>query len=171
MQRRSEDDFDLFVSARSAPLFRTALLMCAGDRAAAADAVQTTMVEIWRRWPRVRAMERADSYAKKVLVTSILRDRRRNSPLLVVVSEPPDYAADAAGATDLPTRHDLWSIVRELPRMQRAVVVLRYYEDLTEAQTADALGIGIGTVKSHCSRALETMRRTLPQEYLTGGGQ
>lgn len=169
MQRRSEDDFDLFVAARSAPLYRTALLMCAGDRATAADAVQTTMVEIWRRWPRVRAMERADAYAKKVLVTSILRDRRRQSPGLVVVSEPPEqYAADPA---DLPARHDLWSIVRGLPRMQRAVVVLRYYEDLTEAQTAETLGIGIGTVKSHCSRALEAMRRALPHEYLTGGGQ
>lgn len=168
MRARSEADFDLFVAARSVPLYRTALLMCAGDSATAADAVQTTMVEIWRRWPRVRAMERADAYAKKILVTSVLRDRRRNPSHLVVVPELPDRAADIA---DLPARHDLWSVVRELPRMQRAVVVLRYYEDLTEAQTADALGIGIGTVKSHCSRALETLRRALPQEYLTGGGQ
>jgi len=168
MRGRSEEDFDLFVAARSVPLYRTALLMCAGDRATAADAVQTTMVEIWRRWPRVRAMERADAYAKRVLVTSILRDLRRHPAHLTVVADVPDQPAAAA---DLPTRHDLWSIVRELPRMQRAVVVLRYYEDLTEAQTAEALGIGIGTVKSHCSRALETMRRALPTEYLTGGGQ
>jgi RNA polymerase sigma-70 factor (sigma-E family) len=166
MRGRSEEDFDLFVAARSVPLYRTALLMCAGDSGTAADAVQTTMVEIWRRWPRVQAMERSDAYAKRVLVTSILRDQRRRPANLTVVAELPDQAAAAA---DLPTRHDLWSIVRELPRMQRAVVVLRYYEDLTEAQTADALGIGIGTVKSHCSRALETMRRALPSEYLTGG--
>jgi len=170
MRGRSEDDFDLFVAARSVPLYRTALLLCAGDRATAADVVQTTMVEIWRRWPRVRAMERADAYAKKVLVTSVLRDRRRHSAQLVVVPEPPDLAA-AVDPIDFSARHDLWSIVRELPRMPRAVVVLRYYEDLTEAQTADALGIGIGTVKSHCSRALDAMRRSLPQEYLTGGGQ
>lgn len=170
MRGRSEDDFDLFVAARSVPLYRTALLLCAGDRATAADVVQTTMVEIWRRWPRVRAMERADAYAKKVLVTSVLRDRRRQSPNLVVVPEPPDLAA-AVDPIDLSARHDLWSIVRDLPRMQRAVVVLRYYEDLTEAQTAEALGIGTGTVKSHCSRALDAMRRALPQEYLTGGGQ
>lgn len=168
MRARSEEDFDLFVAARSVPLYRTALLMCAGDRATAADAVQTTMVEIWRRWPRVRAMERADAYAKRVLVTSVLRDLRRQPAHLAVVADVPDQPATAA---DLPTRHDLWSIVRELPRMQRAVVVLRYYEDLTEAQTADALGIGVGTVKSHCSRALESMRRALPTEYLTGGGQ
>ena len=168
MRQRSEEEFDLFVAARSVPLYRTALLMCAGDRASAADAVQTTMVEIWRRWPRVRAMERADAYAKRVLVTTILRERRRPAHLTVVAELPEQ---PAAGHHDVPTRHDLWSIVRELPRMQRAVVVLRYYEDLTEAQTADALGIGVGTVKSHCSRALEAMRRTLPAGYLTGGGQ
>jgi len=88
MRGRSEEDFDLFVAARSVPLYRTALLMCAGDRATAADAVQTTMVEIWRRWPRVRAMERADAYAKRVLVTSILRDLRRQPAHLTVVADP-----------------------------------------------------------------------------------
>jgi RNA polymerase sigma-70 factor (sigma-E family) len=167
--RRSEDDFDLFVAARSVPLYRTALLMCAGDRAGAADAVQTTMVEIWRRWPRVRAMERADAYAKRVLVTTILRDRRRRTADVLVMAEPPERPH--AEPDDLPARHDLWAVVRELPRMQRAVVVLRYYEDLTESQTADALGISVGTVKSHCSRALEAMRQALPHEYLSGGGQ
>jgi RNA polymerase sigma-70 factor (sigma-E family) len=168
MVRRSED-FDLFVAARSAPLYRTALLMCAGDSASAADAVQTTMVEIWRRWPRVRAMERADAYAKRVLMTSILRDRRRRPSHVVVVAEPPERGQ--AEPPDLPMRHDVWAVVRELPPMQRAVVVLRYYEDLTETQTADALGISVGTVKSHCSRALDAMRRVLPHEYLSGGGQ
>jgi len=169
MRERSEEEFDLFVAARSVPLYRTALLMCAGDRASAADAVQTAMVEIWRRWPRVRAMERSDAYAKRVLVTTILRDRRKRPAHLTVVADVPEQPA--AAPLDLPARHDLWAIVRELPRMQRAVVVLRYYEDLTETQTADTLGIGVGTVKSHCSRALETMRRALPAEYLTGGGQ
>jgi RNA polymerase sigma-70 factor (sigma-E family) len=169
MVRRSEDDFDLFVAARSASLYRTALLMCAGDGATAADVVQTTMVDIWRRWPRVRAMERADAYAKRVLVTNVLRDRRRRPAHVLVVAEPPEQIN--AEQLDVPARHDLWAAVRELPRMQRAVVVLRYYEDLTEAQTAEALGIGVGTVKSHCSRALEAMRRALPHEYLSGGGQ
>jgi RNA polymerase sigma-70 factor (sigma-E family) len=169
MVRRSEEDFDLFVAARSASLYRTALLMCAGDRATAADVVQTTMLDIWRRWPRVRAMERADAYAKQVLVTNVLRDRRRRPAQLVVVADPPERVD--AEPLDVAARHDLWAVVRELPRMQRAVVVLRYYEDLTEVQTADALGISVGTVKSHCSRALEAMRRVLPHEYLSGGGQ
>jgi RNA polymerase sigma-70 factor (sigma-E family) len=168
MRQRSEEGFDLFVAARSVPLYRTALLMCAGDRASAADAVQATMVELWRRWPRVRAMERSDAYAKRVLVTTVIRDQRKRPANLALVAEVPEQPV---AAPDLPMRHDVWSVVRALPRMQRAVVVLRYYEDLTETQTADALGIGVGTVKSHCSRALDAMRRALPAEYLTGGGQ
>jgi RNA polymerase sigma-70 factor (sigma-E family) len=163
----AEREFDLFVTARSAPLYRTAVLLCAGDSAAAADAVQTTMLEIWRRWPRIRAMERADSYAHRILVTSVLRERRRQSGD-VVMHEPPELPAP--DLTDLADRHDLWAVVRELPRMQRAVVVLRFYEDMTETQTAEALGIGVGTVKSHGSRALAAMRDALPREYLTGGG-
>jgi RNA polymerase sigma factor (sigma-70 family) len=127
------------------------------------------MVDIWRRWPRVRAMERADAYAKRVLVTNVLRDRRRRPSHVVVVADPPKRMDTEQ--LDVPARHDLWAVVRDLPRMQRAVVVLRYYEDLTEAQTAEALGIGVGTVKSHGSRALEAMRRALPHEYLSGGGQ
>ncbi|MDQ1685555.1 MAG: hypothetical protein QOC82_2292 [Frankiaceae bacterium] len=169
MMRRSEEDFDRFVAARSVPLYRTALLMYGGDRASAADAVQTTMVELWRRWPRVRAMERADAYAKRVLMTSVLRDRRQQPASVVAVAEPPERIDPRPH--DPAMRHDLLAVIRELPRMQRAVVVLRYYEDLTEAQTAETLGISVGTVKSHCSRALETMRRALPHEYLSGGGQ
>src|SRR5436305_13812393 len=107
MRQRSEEEFDLFVAALSVPLYRTALLMCAGDSASAADAVQTTMVEIWRRWPRVRAMERADAYAKRVLVTSVLRERRGRRADVVVVAEPPERPNPEP--LDLPARHDLWA--------------------------------------------------------------
>jgi RNA polymerase sigma-70 factor (sigma-E family) len=161
-------EFDAFVAARSAVLFRTAVLLCGGDRAAAADAVQDTMLEVWRRWRRIRVMERADGYAHRILVTHALRGRRRTMRL-VVTDEPPDLpSVGTATATD--ERHDLMEVLRRLPPMQRAVVVLRYYEDLSEAQTAHLLDISVGTVKSHASRALTSLRLRLPESYATGGG-
>lgn len=166
---RPERSFDTYVAMRSAALYRTALLLCAGDSGAAADAVQNTMIELWRRWSRVREMERADGYAHRVLVTQVLRGRR-GAVQHVLTSTPPDRAiADATVSTD--ERRDMWAVVQKLPPVQRAVVVLRFYEDMTEAQTADALDISVGTVKSHTSRALATLRRELNGEFATGGAR
>lgn len=165
----SETDFDVFVSARSATLFRTAVLLCGGDAGAAADAVQNTMIELWRRWPRVRAMDRADAYAHTVLARQVLRGHRGVRRLVhlpelpdVVLPDPTALSAD---------RRDLWDAVRTLPPVQRAVVVLRYFEDMTEAQTAEALGITVGTVKSHASRAMSGLRRRLTVTAPTGGAR
>lgn len=163
----AEAEFDGFVAARSAALFRTAVLLCGGDHAAAADAVQDTMLEVWRRWRRIRVMERADGYAYRILVTQVLRCRRRNLRL-VVTDDPPELPPAASVAAD--ERHDLMAQLRRLPPMQRAIIVLRYYEDLSEAQTAHLLDISVGTVKSHTSRALAALRTRLPQTYATGGG-
>jgi RNA polymerase sigma-70 factor (sigma-E family) len=155
----AEREFDVFVAARQPLLFRTALLLCSGDAAAAADAVQNTMIELWRRWPRVAAMEKIDGYAHKVLTSQVLRGTR-GALRLVSTSMPPDRGvADPAASAD--ERRDMWAALGQLPTVQRAVIVLRYYEDLTEAQTAESLGISVGTVKSHSSRALSAMRRHL----------
>ena len=125
------------------------------------------MLELWRRWARVRTMERADGYAYRVLTTQVLRGQRgalKLVPTEVVPEQPTD---DIAAATAI--RSDMWSVVRSLPSVQRAVVVLRFYEDMTEAQTADALGISVGTVTSHTSRALATLRRILGEQVSAGG--
>ena len=160
-------EFDSYVAARSAALFRTATLLLAGDAAAAADVVQDTMIDIWRRWPRIRTMERVDGYAHRILVTNVLRHGRKGRRFVVADELPDQPAGDAIQlATE---RHDLWSVVRRLPEMQRAVVVLRYFEDMTEAQTAEVLDISVGTVKSHMSRALVAMRAGLPDEFANGG--
>lgn len=163
----AEAEFDGFVAARSVALFRTAVLLCGGDHAAAADAVQDTMLEVWRRWRRIREMERADGYAHRILVTQALRGRRRTARLVVTDVPPEPAAMDPSTSSN--DRHDLMAVLRRLPPMQRAVLVLRYYEDLTEAQTADLLDISVGTVKSHASRALAALRVRLPQEYAGGG--
>jgi RNA polymerase sigma-70 factor (sigma-E family) len=162
-----EHDFDAFVAARSGPLFRTATLLTGGDTAAAADAVQNTMLELWRRWTRVRTMDRADGYAYRVLATQVLRGQRGALKLVPTETVPEQPIDDIA--TTAATRSDMWSVVRTLPSVQRAVVVLRFYEDMTEAQTADALDISIGTVKSHTSRALATLRRVLGEQLTAGG--
>jgi RNA polymerase sigma-70 factor (sigma-E family) len=167
--RGGERDFDTFVALRSASLYRTAVLLAGGDTAAAADAVQNTMVELWRRWHRVRSMERADGYAHRVLVTQVLRGRRGSVQLVPTADVPEQPVGDLTDATN--SRRDMWGVVRTLPAVQRAVVVLRFYEDLTEAQTADALGIAVGTVKSHTSRALTTLRRQLGNEIAAGGAR
>jgi RNA polymerase sigma-70 factor (sigma-E family) len=163
----SAAEFDRFVGARSAALYRSAVLLCGGDSAAAADALQETMLDLWRRWPRVRAMERAEGYAHRILVTQVLRGHRRTRRLVVTDEVPDVPAVDITSiAVD---RHDLWTVVRRLPPMQRAVVVLRFYEDLTEAQVAHVLDISVGTVKSHTSRALGAMRQHMPEQYASGG--
>jgi len=164
---RGDRDFDAFVAARSGPLFRTATLLTGGDAAAASDAVQSTMLELWRRWARVRTMERADGYAYRVLTTQVLRGQRGALKLVPTDTVPEQPVDDIAAATAM--RSDMWSVVRLLPDVQRAVVVLRFYEDMTEAQTADVLDIAVGTVKSHTSRALATLRRILGTQLAAGG--
>lgn len=147
-------DFDAFVATRSRALLRTAWLLT-GDDGAAEDLVQTALIETWRRWSRVGGMLHAEAYVRRIVVTSFLRDKRRRRVGETLVDVPPELPGPAAvEATDV--RRALAS----LPRAQRAVLVLRFYEDWTEAQTAEVLGIGVGTVKSHTSRALARLRTT-----------
>ena len=137
-------------------LLRTAYLLT-GQRADAEDLLQTALAKTYLAWDRIREREALDGYVRRVMVntqTSFWRRRR--------VDERP--------TGDLPERrsrtprrggdlHDaLWAALATLPRKQRAAVVLRYYEDLSEAETADVLGVSVGTVKSSTSRALASLR-------------
>ncbi|MCA1711602.1 MAG: SigE family RNA polymerase sigma factor [Actinobacteria bacterium] len=151
----SESDFDAFVAARGRALWRTAWLLTA-DRHTAEDLVQSTLVETWRRWDRIGGMEHAEAYVRRVMVTTHLRWwRRRRVP--VSFGPVPEVAV-----VEIPPPSDLLLALRELPAAQRAVIVLRYFDDRTEAQTAELLGVSVGTVKSHHARALARLR-TLPQ--------
>lgn len=153
-QDSAEADFDAFVAARSRALMRTAWLLT-GDEGTAEDLVQTALIETWRRWSRVGGMLHAEAYVRRIVVTSFLRDKRRRRVGETLVGEPPELAAPAP-----PESTDVRRALADLPRAQRAVLVLRYYEDWTEAQTAELLGIGVGTVKSHTARALARLRTT-----------
>lgn len=148
-----DDGFDGFVAARGDALWRSAWLLT-GDRQLAEDLVQTALGKSWRAWPRV-GPDGFEAYVRRVMYTTYVswwRRKWRGERPTEHLPERPALAEDADA------RNDLVAALAGLPRGQRAVVVLRYFEDLTEQQTATALGIGVGTVKSQCSRALAALR-------------
>ncbi len=158
MRQSDEDGFTDFVLTHSAALFRTAYLMT-GDYQRAEDLLQTTLVRVYQRWPRVKAMDWPLAYARKVLVSqeaSWWRRRSSHETTLLLLDEPV-----RGDRTEEVAEHErVWRAVLSLPARQRAVTVLRYYEDLSEAQIAEALDIAPGTVKSHghaASRRLAAM--------------
>lgn len=143
--------FDDFVAARSRALLRTAYLLT-HDHALAEDLVQTTLAKAWFSWKRISGDP--EPYVRKILVNTYATWWRRKWNGEQPTEELPERAAPET-ATE-PT--DLWVAMERLPRRMRAVIVLRYFEDLTEAQTADALGCSVGTVKSQTSKALAKLR-------------
>ncbi|WP_435746746.1 SigE family RNA polymerase sigma factor [Nocardioides sp. SYSU DS0663] len=154
-------EFTEWLAVRQPALLRTAYLL-AGDRHAAEDLLQTSLAKLYLSWDRVRDREAVDAYARRIMVnenTSLWRRPwRRREHVSDDVPEPPPWTDRYDDGSD----GVLWELVQSLPRRARAVVVLRYYEQLTEAETAEVLGISVGTVKSQCSRALATLRARVP---------
>jgi RNA polymerase sigma-70 factor (sigma-E family) len=156
--------FDDFVLARGDALWRTAWLLT-GDAHLAEDLVQTALVKTWPKWERVGA-EGFEAYVRRTLVTTYASwwRRRWNG------ERPTAHLPDSPGAGhDTDGRHDLVHALATLPKGQRTVVVLRYFEDLTEAQTAKVLGITVGTVKSQTARALTALRASHHLKEQTDG--
>ena len=155
-----DEDFSSYVAGRWAALFRTAHLLT-GRREAAEDLVQEALVTASSRWERIRSMDAPDAYLRKILLNTYLSERRtsvRRRSLQHLTEVPPSSPPDPAVGLDL------WRGVRALPPRQRAVVVLRYYEDLTEADTAAALGCSVGTVKSQAHHAMAALKATLAEQ-------
>jgi RNA polymerase sigma-70 factor (sigma-E family) len=155
------DGFREFVVARSAALVRSAWLLT-GNEAEAQDLVQTALAKTWSRWSRVVRQDAPEAYVRRVMLSTYLTWTRRRWRGEVPVDALPEraVASDAFAAVDL--RGTVHSALRALPPRQRAVVVLRYFDDLTEAQTADVLGCSVGTVKSQASKALAKLREAAP---------
>jgi RNA polymerase sigma-70 factor, ECF subfamily len=155
-------EFRQFVAARSAALQRTAYLLV-GDWAHAEDVLQTALTKTYLAWRRLGEIEAVEAYARRVLVTTATTWWRRRwhgeRPTAVMPDRP---VADVIEAHI--ERQALWRHVHALPARQRAVLVLRFYEDLTEVETARVLGVAVGTVKSQCARALATLRARLAAE-------
>jgi RNA polymerase sigma-70 factor (sigma-E family) len=150
-----ELDFEQFVAARSAALLRTAYLLT-GSHQDAEDLVQVALLKAVPRWSRIREHE---PYVRRILLhESVSRWRRRRWRETSTESLP----ELAAAGTDLDARLALRQALTRLAPRQRAVIVLRYFDDLTEAQTAEMLGISVGTVKSQARDAIARLRTLVP---------
>lgn len=172
MSRRSraaqrDADFADYLAARQPALLRTAYLLT-GDRHQAEDLLQNSLAKLYLAWDRVRDRGTMDAYVRRIMVNeqnSLWRRAWKRHE--VVTDEVPEIAphhdAHFDGAND-----ELWHVVQSLPKRARAVVVLRYYEQMTEREVADALGIAVGTVKSQCSRAMATLRSRVPAHLHPG---
>lgn len=146
-------DFDEFVVARSSRLLRTAYLLTR-DHLLAEDLLQTALTKAWFSWSRIE--RDPEPYVRKILVNTYASWWRRRWNGEHAHDEVPEPEPLDDEHTE--QRHDLWAAMGRLPRRQRAVVVLRYVEDLSEAETARLLGVTTGTVKSQSSKALAKLR-------------
>lgn len=158
MEPLEDEAFRDFVAARGHALLRTAYLLT-GDQQLAEDLVQTALEKTLPHWGSIRAAAAAESYVRRTMYReNVSRWRRRRVTELLMVDVPePRRAPERDGVED---RLALREALMALGRRQRTVVVLRYFEDLTEQQVADLLGLSVGTVKSQGHRALAHLRET-----------
>ena len=153
--------FEAFVAARSAALGRTAVLL-AGDRHLAQDLLQDALAKVASRWDRVVAAGDPEPYVRRVLYTCAVDGHRRRRLREVLTGDLPDVRADdASGAAD--RRLVLQAALARLSPRQRAVLVLRFYDDATEVQAAAVLGCSVSTVKSTARDALARLRALAPE--------
>lgn len=160
MQRELSADFDRFVLDRSTALLRTAVLLV-GDRGHAEDILQTALLRLAARWRSVHTAPEA--YVRRVLV-NLARDRWRRARRRVPEQELTNVEHVTAGRDPAETvvdRQALRQALAQLPRRQREVVVLRFFADLSVAETAETLRTSEGTVKAHTSRAVARLRQLL----------
>ena len=158
-----DEQFREFAAAARPRLVRTAFLLC-GDRDEAHDLVQVTLLRVHRRWGAIRRTDDPGVYARRVLVHLAASWWRRRLRIRLEPLDPYDApdAADAVG--QLHDRDELWRAVHMLPPRTRAVLVLRYFEDLSEADTARVLDCAVGSVKSQASRGLASLRQLLGEQ-------
>ena len=163
MSPQDEAAFRDFVAAARPRLVRTAYLLC-GDSHEAHDLVQVTLMRVHRRWRSIERTDLPQAYARRILINlaaSFWR-RRLRAPLVALSAVGERGEPDAAAA--FADRAELWEAVMALPPRTRAVLVLRYFEDLTEAETAAALGCSVGSVKSQASRGIARLRSELTEQ-------
>ena len=153
-QDARERDFSAYMEARQPSLLRTAYLLV-GDQHTAEDLVQVAFAKLYLSWDKVRDGEALDGYVRRILVNehnSLWRRawKRRE--------QTTDDVPEHGRSDSYDEGSDLWAVIQTLPRRTRAVIVLRYYEDLSEAEIAETLGVTRGTVKSQASRGLALLR-------------
>jgi RNA polymerase sigma-70 factor (sigma-E family) len=161
--REFDDEFAEFVTRWSPALLRVAFLLTS-DRGEAEDLLQTALLKTARHWSKLTDHEAAYPYVRRVLVTTHTSWRRRRRVHEVLLDQFPDRPASEPTAIEA---GQALQALEQLPPRMRAVVVLRCYEGLSEAETAEALGCSVGSVKSQASRGLARLRELLDQSTST----
>ena len=159
VDEQAREDFRSYVAARSPALLRTAYMLT-GNRADAEDLLQTALAKTYLAWERIRDREAVDGYVRRVMVNTQTSWWRRRKVDEYATDELPERPTGRDATADLDLHDALWTALSTLPKRQRAMVVLRFYEDLSEAETAQVMGVSVGTVKSTTSRALAKLRDT-----------
>jgi RNA polymerase sigma-70 factor (sigma-E family) len=158
---RDDDAFTNFASVATPRLFRSAVLLC-GDYHLAEDLVQTTLAKLYVAWPSVERADSADAYARGTLTKTFLSHKRvrRNA------EQPRLDLGDASTGpgSDVSTRVELFDALARLDPLDRAIVVLRYWNDRSVGETATAVGLSAGAVRARASRALSRLRESLADE-------
>ncbi|MET9563787.1 SigE family RNA polymerase sigma factor [Streptomyces tauricus] len=174
-KRAGDREFQAFVVGRWPRLMRTAFLLT-GEQHAAEDLVQSTLEQVYVAWHRVASANDPEAYVRRVMINAHARRyRRKLREFLVPRSEDAGLTHEVADTCDriaqADDRHMLLKALAELPTRQREAVVLRYWEDLTEMQTAEAMGCSVGTVKSNAAKGIAKLRAIsgLAQTVTQGG--
>jgi RNA polymerase sigma-70 factor (sigma-E family) len=155
--------FSEFVEARSSSLFRTAYLMV-GDHQLAQDLLQEALVKTLIAWPRLRDRANVDAYTRRIVVTTSISWRRRRSFHERPTGTVPERI-DPDPVEAVVTHDAVIAALLTVPPRQRAAIVLRYYQDLTEAQTAEVMGCSVGAVKSQVAAGLKRLREELGRSF------
>ena len=163
------DGFREFVQARSAALLKSGWLLT-GDWPSAEDLVQTALAAAWPRWATLHRPDAPELYVRKIMVNTFLRWRQRRWNGEIATGYLPDRRAYGDVFAQIDARQALLAALDRLPARQRAVVVLRYFADQTESQTAEAMGCSVGTVKAHAAKALARLRDAPGLDELISGG-
>ncbi|MEO3771398.1 SigE family RNA polymerase sigma factor [Micromonospora sp. B9E7] len=164
-RRRAEadDEYTEYVRSRMLQWRRTAYLMC-GDWDRGDDILQRVLTELYRNWARVRQADHLDALVRTMLLRRLIDERRLRWARVRLGTALPDVSTPATDPTD---RITLVGALRQVPPRQRAALVLRYFQDLSVEETAQAMGCSTGTVKSQTAKGLATLR-TLLTPSLTG---
>ncbi|TDD13716.1 SigE family RNA polymerase sigma factor [Kribbella turkmenica] len=153
--------FDDLVVSSERRLLRLGLMLTGGIQSAE-DLVQTVLARAHRKWDRIRSLDNPEAYLRTMVVNEFLSWRRLLKNRELPVAEPADVASGEDVAARQAQRDATWRLLEELPRRQRAVLVLRYYEDLPDDEIAAVLGCAPATVRSNAARGLATLRDRLP---------
>lgn len=164
MDAEGEQRFRAWAAVRAGRLHRTAYLLC-GDWHVAEDLVQEALTSAALHWRRIERMGSPDAYVRRILINQIGQHWRRRSTHERPANALPE-AVVGDGSRERAARDELLTALRSLPPRQRAAVVLRYFDQLSEIETAEALDCSVGTVKSSTSRALATLRRVLSTQEI-----